>query len=205
MAEKYIMLDMGDERAGRIAEVIGNASCKRILNLLAEREMSESDLAAELKIPLNTVEYNIRKLVEAGLIEETKKFFWSTRGKRIKSYRVVNKKIVISPRSSFRGIVPAVIAAVLGAIGIKMFIDSNVQTGVKELAVNEGSQMLTRGAEGAVSSGVAEGIRAVPSYPGGREIVSGCANYLTSEAWAWFLLGALIVALIIVIWNWREK
>ena len=42
MSEKYISLDLNDPRAGRIGEVIGNSSCNKILELLAEKEMNES-------------------------------------------------------------------------------------------------------------------------------------------------------------------
>lgn len=212
MAEKYISLDLNDPRAGKIGEVIGNESCKKILDLLAEREMNESEIAGELKMPLNSAEYNIKKLVEAGLIEETKKIFWSTRGKRIKSYRVVNKKIVITPSSKWlRGIIPAGIVAVLGAIGIKMFVDNSVgQSAVNSVASVPNADMAASSAgvsgvaEGVVSSGMEKVAAIMPPRSG--EIFGNAAGAgLGSEAWAWFLLGALVVALIFIVWNWRSE
>lgn len=215
MAEKYISLDLNDPRAGKIGEVIGNESCKRILDLLTEREMNESEIAKELKMPLNTAEYNVKKLVDAGLVEEVGKIFWSTRGKRIKSYRVVNKKIVILPKSRImRGIIPAGIVAVLGAVGIKLFVDSDVRImGQKagELAVNDMSAVPSAAsgsagvAEGVVSSGMEKVAAIMPPNRGG-EIITNVSNAgLGSEAWAWFLLGALVVALIFIVLNWRSE
>lgn len=207
MAEKYISLDLNDPRAGKIGEIIGNASCKKILDLLAEKEMNESDIASELKMPLNTAEYNIKKLIDAGLIEESRNYLWSAKGKKIKSYRVVNKKIVITPSSRImRGIVPAGIAAVLGALGIKLWADSNTLNVVKDSVVNNAESLASGVSEGAVGSGVAGSLDKAMAImpPHGGEIVNTCSGF-ASETWAWFLLGALIVTLIFLIWNWRSE
>lgn len=41
MADKNaLMIDLDDERAEKIAEVITNKTCKKILSALAEKEMS---------------------------------------------------------------------------------------------------------------------------------------------------------------------
>ena len=109
MADKYINVDLDDPRTSNIGEVISNPSCKKILGLLAEKEMSESDIAQTLKIPLNTVGYNIKKLIDSGLIEKSKNYFWSVKGKRISTYRVSNKKIVISPKSGIRTPLPPMV------------------------------------------------------------------------------------------------
>ncbi|MEK6825474.1 MAG: beta-propeller domain-containing protein [Nanoarchaeota archaeon] len=98
MSDKYLNIDLHDPRAAAIAEVLANKTCKKILDLLAEKEMSESDISNLLGIPLNTVGYNMKKLLESGLVVKTKTFFWSVKGKKIPTYRLANKKIVISPR-----------------------------------------------------------------------------------------------------------
>src|SRR3989338_4499204 len=98
MNDKYINFDIDDPRALAIAEAMANKTSKKILSLLSEKEMSESDLASALELPLNTVGYNIDKLLNAGLIEKTKNFFWSVKGKKIPTYKISNKKILISPK-----------------------------------------------------------------------------------------------------------
>ena len=103
MTEKQLMIDLDDPRAGRIAEVLGSKTCKQILGILAEKELSESEISSELKLPLNTIDYNVKKLVESGLIEETKGFLWSSKGKRVLRYKIARKRIVISPKTSFKG------------------------------------------------------------------------------------------------------
>ena len=121
MDNKYLHIDLNDEKASLIAEVLGNKTCKRILNLLADfNELSENDIALKLRIPLNTVEYNLKKLLNAGFIIKASNFFWSVKGKRIPTYKLANKKIIISPRTSFKGVIASVFAGglVLGAVKI---------------------------------------------------------------------------------------
>ena len=105
MAEKYIELNLNDEKSGKIAEVLSNKTAKKILGLLAEEELSEGDIAKKLKLAANTTNYNIKKLVNAGLIEKTSNFFWSVKGKKILIYRLANKKIIISTKNSFKSLI----------------------------------------------------------------------------------------------------
>ena len=60
---------------------------------------------------MNTLDYNLKKLIGAGLIEKTSSFFWSVKGKKIPTYRLANKKIIISTKNSFK---PLVLSAVIG-------------------------------------------------------------------------------------------
>lgn len=96
--DKFIMLDLDDENSKHIAEVIGNKTCKKIIDYLTDKkESSETEISESLKIPINTAEYNLNKLIRAGLIVKTKNFFWSVKGKKIDLYRLSRKHIIISP------------------------------------------------------------------------------------------------------------
>jgi DNA-binding transcriptional ArsR family regulator len=98
MDKKYILVSMEDERSKKIADVLGSKTCKKIIDLLAQKDYSEKEIADKLGIPLNTTEYNLKKLLNAELIEKTKNFFWSKKGKKIEQYRLSNKSIIISPK-----------------------------------------------------------------------------------------------------------
>src|SRR3989344_3504192 len=99
MTEHSVRIDIHDPRAAAIAEVMASKTCKRILEILAEKgEMSESEISQALGMPLNTVGYNMKKLLASGLIDKVKKFFWSIKGKRIPRYTLARKEIIISPR-----------------------------------------------------------------------------------------------------------
>ena len=116
--KKFILMNLDDERSKKVAEVLKSETCKKILDYLAEnKEKSEEDIAKDLKIPINTVEYNLKKLFESGLIEKAKKFFWSKKGKKIILYKPANRHIVISPKrrpskEELKTILPVIIAAV---------------------------------------------------------------------------------------------
>ena len=198
------MIDLDDERTGKIAEVISNKTAKKILGSLAEKEMSEGDIVSELKIPANTVNYNMKKLEDAGLVEKAKGFLWSVKGKRIHRYRVVSKRIVISPKSFSRGLLPSVLISGIIALGIKIFVGGeNSGAGIVKSVGTEAAEsggervaaVIVEAGDNAVSSGISD-------YAGG-----GLYNTLANapNSWAWFFLGALVALLIIVLWDMNKR
>jgi len=122
MANKYVMISMEDDSVKHLAGVLGNKTAKKILDVLAEKEMSENDIAKELGIPINTTEYNLKKLVSAGLIEPSKAFFWSVKGKKIPVYKISNKSIIISPKKRMGiGLLATLIVSGLAAGALKYY------------------------------------------------------------------------------------
>lgn len=97
--ERFLMVSLDDEKSKKLAQVIGNATSRKILKFLSERKVSESDIAKTLRIPLSTVHYNVQALLSAGLIE-SKDFVWSDKGNKIWNYSVAKKAIVIAPKGS---------------------------------------------------------------------------------------------------------
>jgi inhibitor of cysteine peptidase len=139
MTKKSIDIDLNDPRAGKIAEAISNKTSKKILNALADDEMSGSEIAEKLGLPLNTVTYNLKKLTEAGLVNKSKKFFWSSKGKRMELYRVSNKRIIISPKKLSRSVV-------VGLVGIfALFVSAMIlmNFGGPQLNVESDDQVKT--------------------------------------------------------------
>jgi len=58
----------------RVVKALGHATRVRILNVLRDRELaSPVELSTELKIPLGTVGYHVRRLEELGFIELAKR------------------------------------------------------------------------------------------------------------------------------------
>ena len=187
MAEKYLMLSLEDEQSKYIAEVLGNETCKKILKFLAEKEASESEIAQALKMNLNTVEYNLNKLIKVGFIEKSKKFFWSQKGKKIDVYKLANKSILISPKKSLaKSIIPVAIISGILAYIISFFSinfsNRQILRPIEEKAVE------TVSSAGALAESVSETAVGFSAYP----------------VWAWFLLGAWFALVIFLIWNWRK-
>mgnify|MGYP001587095673 CR=1 FL=1 len=179
---KSIMVDLDDPRIDNIADVISNKTSKKILTILSEQELSETDLSKNLNIPLNTIGYSIDKLEQVGLIEKAKDFYWSVKGKKIHKYKISNKRIVISPKSMIKGIIPSIIVVSIITLGIKIFTSSQ-----KVMTEN-------------IAPSASEVLKAVePSQ------IASIPSVLANMTWAWFLLGGLIALLILVLWNLKNE
>jgi DNA-binding transcriptional ArsR family regulator len=155
--EKYVLISLEDKKAGKLAEAINNKTCRKILDLLAEDEASESEIAEKLKLPLNTIDYDVKKLKEAGLIEE-KRHLFSVKGKRIPIYRISNKNIVISPRKTKKltGILPVMIIASIFT-GFLLWFNRT-----KEFVADNAEKVLTT-PQISIASEAAEGARNIVS------------------------------------------
>jgi DNA-binding transcriptional ArsR family regulator len=203
MEKQYLMFDIQDSRSDVIAEVLANKTCKKILSLLAEKEMSESDVVKELGLPANTAHYNMQKLVASGFVEQASKFFWSSKGKRVIIYKLSNKKVVISPKTSFKGILPAFIVTGIAAIAVKVF------TASKQVAYSASQSTdvaITKMAEG-TAAGLnygAERIAVAPIQPIADAAIQ--AGSLSSIApWSWFIFGAWAALLVFLLFNIRRN
>ncbi len=192
MEEKFLLISMEDERAKKLADVLGNKTCKKIIDLFAEKgELSEKDISDHLKMPLNTVEYNLKKLIAAELVEKTKTFFWSQKGKKIPTYNLSNKAIIISPKNSnlsskLKSILPVAFVAGLASVALRQFyIYSSAAPQAFEESVSLKAAAFDMANEAAVES----------------------SNFFFSSppsAWLWFLSGAVLVLILFSILNWRK-
>lgn len=199
MSEKYLLFSLDDEDSRKLGEVISNPTCKKIVNLLAEKDLSESDIAEKLSLPLNTVDYNIKNLVKAGIVERSKNFFWSTRGKKIEIYKLANKLIVISPKkmniySKLKGVVPtAVICAAFTSVVYWYYRNQPVvNTVMKPLAESAEKTAMSAGGVGA---------------PAAADMAASTSQVIITNAavfWPWFLAGSLIAIISFIIWNWKK-
>ncbi|MEM4702932.1 MAG: helix-turn-helix domain-containing protein [Candidatus Pacearchaeota archaeon] len=180
MTEKYLLFSLEDEKAKKLGEVVSSKTCKKIVNLLAEKEASEQGIARELKIPISTVEYNLKKLLDAGIIEKSKNFFYSIKGKKIDMYKVVNKLIVIAPKktsiySKIKNIVPATIISAALTVFLALYYKS--RSFAQQIAMEKATAL--------------NGTQAV------------VASQAFSQ-WLWFALGCAIAIIVLVAWNWKR-
>ncbi len=185
------MISFEDPKIKKLSEVLGNNTCKRILDFLAEKEASKTEISKILKIPLNTVEYNVNKLTESGLIEKSKNYFWSTKGKRIAIYRISNKSIVISPKNQNK------IKNILALIGL---------SGLSALIIG----LLSKSKEDIIYKSVELGEDSISTFSGEEALLTATPetanvfSLFSSQPWFWFLIGALGIGIIFLILNWRK-
>jgi len=97
--ESFLMVSLKENKAKELAQVISNDSCRRILDFLAKKDASESELSKELNIPISTVHYNLSHLTKAKLVH-VDEFHYSKKGKEINHYKLSNKIIIIAPKQS---------------------------------------------------------------------------------------------------------
>ncbi len=189
---KFMLVSLDDEKSKSVAEVLSSLTCKKIINYLAEnKEASQKDISQKLGIPMNTLDYNMKKLLSSGFVQKRKNFFWSKKGKKIVMYELSNKSIVISHKKStadkLKSITPALILTAAGTVAVWVY--------------DKISSSLPRSAEKAAygASNGASGL-AVPAA-----VQTSATNIITSQpTWQWFLLGGLIAIFIISIINWRK-
>jgi len=130
--EKYILVSLEDEKSKKIAESISNKTARKILDYLSSKEdAGAEEISKALKVPLPTVDYNLKNLKSVGLIE-TKQFIWSQKGKRVILYKVAKKLIIIAPKFSdikkeLKNIIPLIGLAGIVSILIEYFTRSEVQ------------------------------------------------------------------------------
>lgn len=207
--DKFMLISLDDPKMKGLSDVLGNKSCKRIVDYLAENvEASEKDLADALSMPINTVEYNLKKLLDSGLVQKRNNFFWSRKGKKIAMYELSNKSIIISPKKAIsekvKSLLPSVMAIVAGSVLIyayeKMNRVSNVvrETFVSSPVAEKSVGIAIDSAQSAGDFAVSESAIDAVSY------ISSTAGYAPSNTWMWFMGGALIALLIFSIVNWRK-
>jgi len=136
MDDKFVMMGLDDDRSKHVAEVLGNKTCKKIIDFLAGvDEASEKDISEGVGIAINTVEYNLKKLLKSGLVEKTKNHFWSVKGRKIAMYKLARKHIVISPKirkpslevvKSFLPVIAFVSLLLVGGIIYSLQTEQNV-------------------------------------------------------------------------------
>lgn len=198
MDEKHILVSLGDEKAKQISEVIGSKSCNKILDLLADKDLTVSEISRKLKMPINTVDYNVKKLVKAGLIEKAS-HWWSVKGKKMLTYKVSNKKIIISPRKS----VAKVFAWTLGLTGLTALT-------IRELLGR--AQYVAGPAMDSVRNNAFITETTLDSAPiilGGAENGVGFLSFIAGiSPWSWFLMGAwfaVFLFFVFILYTERRK
>jgi DNA-binding transcriptional ArsR family regulator len=117
----FVVLSMTNE--GRdVAKVLSNETAIKILNKLAEKRMSASEIAKELNLPISTVQYNLDLLKNAALIKDTA-YRYSEKGKKVLYYEPAKKVIILAPEKEKESIlnvlkdkflVPIILAISLG-------------------------------------------------------------------------------------------
>ncbi|MDP7116511.1 MAG: winged helix-turn-helix domain-containing protein [Candidatus Woesearchaeota archaeon] len=123
--KSFLLVSLQEDKAKKLAQVVSNESCRKILDYLSDHEATETDLSEKLGVPLSTVHYNLQHLQKASLVV-VDEFHYSEKGKEVNHYKLANKYIIIAPKSThgisekLKSILPVGLIALGGAflIGI---------------------------------------------------------------------------------------
>ncbi len=91
------VLTPDDDEARIIAKAMSSSTAGEILRSFQGREMTASDLATCLKIPIPTLLYHLDSLLEAGLIEISR-IRYSVKGREVKVYKQSDRVVIVAPR-----------------------------------------------------------------------------------------------------------
>lgn len=188
MNDIKVAVSLEDDEAGQIASAIGNKTSRNILNFLTDKESTESEIASGLKLNLNTVEYNLKKLIKVGLIEKSKNFLWSSKGRRIEKYSVARRSIIISAREKKINTLPVIFAGIIGIFLIYTFIFSGnfFKVSDKPFQIKAGVPLPQ----------IAEFVRS------GQSVDLSEYKY---PVWVWVLLGVWLSLVGFIVWNLRKR
>jgi predicted transcriptional regulator len=195
MADKYLLFSLEEENSKKLGEVISNPTCKKILSILSEKELSVSEIANELQIPLNTTDYNIKNMLKAGLIEKANKW-WSVKGKKIDTYTIANKLIVISPKKSLTSKVKSILPALIIIGFLTIFLANYYSQEKMNNLQNIQDTQISQEALKVASSEMA--------YNNEEKYTISTPSLISREPWPWFLAGALLTLAILLSLNWKK-
>lgn len=189
--ETFLLVSLEQNKAKKLAQIINNDTCRKILNFLAKKDATETELAEKLNIPLSTVHYNLQNLLEAGLVK-AEEFHYSKKGKEVNHYSLTNKFIIIAPKSTegisvkIKRVLPIVLlvgaaTALVQALSKYLYQPIYAQTPLAREAMLE-----------TIAAGAPKAAEAVP-------LISQ-ANFAL-----WFLYGALFSLVAFIAWEWVKE
>lgn len=215
--EKFLLVSLNESKAKKLAQVISNETARKILEHLADKEATESELAEILNLPISTVHYNLQHLREGGLVESDE-YHYSEKGKEVNHYKLANKYIIIAPKTTWgikeklKSILPValvcVIAGGLLSIFSRLFATTTFSSVLKaapaEVAEQAAVPMLEEAArtsadmvaEKAVEEGITNLGATAPTMINQTIMTT---KEIWPDATIWFLIGAGVAVLVFFI------
>ena len=133
----FLLVSLEDEKARKLANVISSDTARKLLDALTSGSQTETELSKKLGLPLSTIHYNLKLLVEGGLVDSSE-YHYSSRGREVAHYSLARKYIIIAPKSDeklfsrFKNILPAAILTL--SVGIAAWIWEKTRISAPEIA-----------------------------------------------------------------------
>ena len=185
--ESFVLVSLKEAKARKLAKVLNNDSCRKILDQLTVKESTETDIAKKLNLPISTVHYNLKHLLDAGLIT-AEEFHYSSKGREVNHYKLANKYIIIAPKSTFglkerlKSVLPVALL-----VGASAFVIQFFRIGTSTFGATKARVMETA-TEDVIAS-------AAPQIQTVSQV---------NPVW-WFLAGALLTIIMFLILDWIKS
>ena len=190
------------KNAGKVAGALANPKCQKILDYLGKhQDATETKLSKELSIPLSTVHYNMKILVDAKLVLGDE-YTYSPKGKEVTHYLMNKNPIVIIQEEAQLQVLKAIVpAAVLAAgLGIAYTLIKKPFTQAPQAA-----QMMIQSAPAADTAFETGGAM----MKGAAQPLAESTNIIPQDMLPWFLAGIVtmlfISFLLAIVYRWREQ
>ncbi len=217
----FLLLSLDDENTKDVANVMGNATSKRILNYLAKKDDTQTNIAKELNLPLPTVHYNLGQLQKAGLVV-WENYKISEKGKEIRYYKLANKYIIIAPKGEkkenvldkLRGILPSFGLSLFGAFGIYMYFNLFASRGGSVMSFDNGIAQKSLVNSGIEAEAITNEVVIDSAVNGINNSVSVSQNFVSNssslvtflnEPYMWFLYGAFFALMLVIIFRLKRS
>jgi len=190
--ESFVLVSLKESKAKKLAQIISNEACRKILDHLSRKTATETELSKILDMPISTVHYNIQHLMENKLIT-AEEFHYSQKGKEVLHYKLANKLIIIAPAGADQNMmdklkslwpISALIVAATVAVGYisKVYSGSAVST----------APMIARTASAAdVSVSSASNFAAAPMLAAQKTAGASQSFININSIAVWFFIGAI--------------
>jgi len=191
--DKFVVLSMSGESKD-VAKALSNDTAISIMNTLAEKKMSATELSKKLKMSISTVQYNLELLKKVGLIQDTA-YRYSEKGKKVLYYEPAKKLIILAPEKEKDSIINLfknrlLIPIVLGITAIIGLLWQSVF-----------------GSIATIKTGLIASIPQMETTITSAEVIyiQETSNYLHHQPGFIFFLGALFAIKIILIFRFVKK
>lgn len=188
--EKFLLMSLDEKKSKKLAQAVSNESCRKILNYLANKEGTETEISKELNIPLSTVHYNLQQLIKTGLVI-VEEYHYSKKGKEINHYKLANKYIIIAPKQKDNKNIKDILKKIIpvGAIIVVIAAIMRFFNGMTATLSNKVGQTTIMNKTLEISADYSNEL--ARSTPQAVNATISNTNSLWSKPSIWFLIGGL--------------
>jgi len=201
--EKLLILPLNDKSSKLISQIISNDTARDILETISDAPRSTTEIAEKLGIPLTTVQYNLEKLAEAGLVKVARTRY-SRKMKPVKLYAPQRKYVVIAPGTAERSDVIAALKRYLTLIAVAVFGSLVIEGLMMRLGAGPVEDIAIRSVPDGYGGGADAPLYAPAPLPE-KAVEAGAGFDLFLHPGLWFFLGCLFVLVVVILFEYRAR